>query len=93
MIDFSLVVEVMEELFVCVVKLCYGVEMDICVLIDCKIGKVIFICVCIVVVDEEFENYQVEMIVEQVCQYLENLVVGDVYFEEVLLVELGCIVV
>lgn len=66
MIDLGLVVEVMEESFVCVVKFCYGVEMDICVFIDCKIGCVIFICVCIVVEDEEFENYQVEFIVEQV---------------------------
>lgn len=59
MIDFDLVIEVMEDSLVCVVKLCYGSEMDICVKIDCKIGNVIFICVCIVVEDEVVENYQV----------------------------------
>lgn len=62
----DIVFGVLELVFVFVIKKCIYDEVDVCILIDCNIGSFEFFCCWQVVLDNEYVNEYLEVLLFEV---------------------------
>lgn len=89
----GVIFEVLELVLVIVIKKCFEDEVDLCVEINCYNGSYEIFCCWYVVVDEDYQDFVIEIIVEDVQEQKLGVKVGEVIEEKIEFIEFGCIVV